>query len=97
MSESLCQYVDNVDEKGLKVAIEPFLSKDINYEKFHEIMDSLHDAGVKEKDDSDRLVIVRPMWSDVSAYLTMRYSVVTLVSNEARFGRCIPIQSVVLR
>ena len=71
ISVSMCQYIDDdVNEKDLKRAIEPLLYStphdEIDFDKFHQIMDSLHGAGVKEKDDSDRLVVVRPMTSEVS-------------------------------
>ena len=71
-SESMKQYVDvEMSEKDLKSAIEPLRSSVINYEQFHEIMDTLHDAGVKEKDDSDRLVVVRPISIEVSFSLNL--------------------------
>ena len=59
------QYVDSeTSEKDIAHAMEPILvstpNDELNYAQFHEIMDSLHSAGIKEKDDSDRLVVIRP-------------------------------------
>ena len=64
ISAVLCQYIDDANETKIKRTMEPLPTTTvIDYEKFHEIMDTLHEAGVKEKDDSDRLVVVKPILS----------------------------------
>jgi hypothetical protein len=78
------QYVDvEMSERDLEQAMEPILYStphdDINYEQFHEIMDSLHGAGVKEKDDSDRLVVIRPMSGQVRLILFLCDSLVVSI------------------
>jgi Ca2+-binding EF-hand superfamily protein len=66
LSVMMCQYIDDVHEKELKRTMEPLLTTtEIDYKKFQEIMETLHHAGIHEKDDSDRLVVVKPMSTEV--------------------------------